>query len=171
MTIEPDLHNQARSQVVVVLHERSGVWARQLRARLDGAPVRWAETRSTAGLLEAVIGDATPVVLIEGGPDPEKALREVAQVVERGSSPLIMFIDPFDRLDVMDAARDLGVTRAVSGRVAPPEVAELIGRWIGLSAKAYASEGWSRPRPADPSRDPSAWIEEVIAAAAQRADC
>lgn len=159
------------SPPVVVLHERLGGWARQLRPRLAGSPARWIETRSTAELLVAITGGASPVILIEASQDPEGNLREVALVVERGGSPLVLFIDPLDRSDVMDLGRELGATLTVGGRCTPPEVAELIGRWIGLSARANAREGWSRPRPADPLRDPSAWIEELVANAARGADC
>lgn len=170
MTIEPNSRERTPPPVVV-LHERSGSWARQLRARLGNGPARWVETRSTADLLEAIAGAAAPVVLIEAGPDPAPSIHDLARVVARGSSPRILFIDPLGRLEAMDAARELGATLAVSGSAAPPEVAGLIGRWIELSRQAGAREGWSRPRPADPVRDPSAWIDDLVAESTQGLDC
>lgn len=170
MTSEPNSRHPSPPPVVV-LHERSGGWARQLRSRLGAGPARWVETRSTAELLDAVAGGASPVVLIEAGRDPEAALRDLAMVVARGSSPLTLFIDPIGRPEVVEMAREFGATHVGAGRFTPPEVAALIGRWIELSARAGAREGWSRPRPADPARNPSAWVDELVAEAARPPDC
>lgn len=155
---------------VVVLHERSGAWARQLRARLDDVPARWFETRSTADLLAATRACTSPVVLIEAAPDPAPALRDLAVLAASASSPFVLFVDPRGRPEVLGAARESGATRAVSGRVTPPEVAALAARWISLAGRAVDREGWTRPIPADPARDPAAWVEEVVAEAAAGAE-
>ncbi len=154
----------------MVLHERSGGWARQLRARLDHVPVRWFETRATAELLAAVSACTSPVVLIEAGAEPIPALHDLARVVARGAEPRVLFLDPASRPDVLGAARDLGATLAESGRITPPEVAALLARWIALAGRAVEREGWTRPLPADPVREPAAWVEEVVAEAVAEAE-
>ncbi|MDG3003580.1 hypothetical protein [Paludisphaera mucosa] len=152
---------------VVVLHERSGAWARQLRPRFQREPVRWFETRSTADLLAAISAATTPIIVIEAGPDPIPALRDLAAVLARGSSPLVLLLDAEGRPEVAAVARELGASLAEPGRATPPQVAAWLARWLALAAKAIRAEGWSRPSPADPAREPTAWIEEQIAAAAR----
>ena len=46
------------ARVAVVLCERLGTWAAQLRPRLQDRPVRWFETRSAADLDAALAGVA-----------------------------------------------------------------------------------------------------------------
>lgn len=155
---------------VVVLHERSGVWARQIRSRLGDVHARWFETRSAADLLAAASACTSPVVLIEAASDPAPALRDLALLAASASSPLILFVDPKGRPEVLGPARELGATLAASGRVTPPEVASLVARWLGLGRRALAREGWTRPIPADPAREPAEWVEEVVAEAAAGAE-
>jgi hypothetical protein len=150
----------------VVLHERSGSWAGQLRPRLGDVPARWFETRSTVDLLAAVAGRASPVVLIEAGTDAEPALRDLTRVAASASAPLILFLDPRARPEVLRAARELGATLAETGRITPPEAADHMERWIGLAARAIEREGWTRAVTADPSREPDEWVDEIVAEAA-----
>ncbi len=152
---------------IVALHERSGTWGRQLRPRLSKVRARWFETRTTAELLAAVAARASPVVLVEAGADPERALRDLAALSETGSAPLVLFLDPWDdRPETLRLAGELGATLATTSKaMTPPEVADLIGRWIALAARAQTREGWSRPIPADPAREPDEWIDAVVAEA------
>lgn len=159
-----------RRSPVVVLHERMGAWSRRLRPRLADVPARWFETRSAAELLAAASACTSPVALIEAGSDPAPALGDLALLAASASSPLILFVDPKGRPEVLGTARDLGATLASSGRVTPPEVASLVARWLGLAQRAIAHEGWTRPIPADPARQPAEWVEEVVAEAAAGAE-
>ena len=157
------------STPIGVLHERSGRWARQLRGRLQHASVRWVESRSRADLLAAIAASHSSIVLIEAGSDPVPTLQDLGAAALSGSAPLVLYLDPENRPDVLQAARELGATLAESGRRPPPEIAGLIARWIGLAGRRIEREGWSRPAPADPSRASTDWIEEVIAEAVRSA--
>lgn len=161
--------SKRRPPPAVVLHERSGTWARQLRARLQDLPARWFETRSTSELTAATSACTSPVVLIESGTDPAPAIRDLARLVATASSPRILFLDPAGRPDVLRAAGEMGATLAPLDRPTPPEVAAIVRRWAALTALEIASEGWTRPLPADPSREPADWVEEVVAEAAEGA--
>ena len=55
------------THVPLILHERLGNWARQLRPRLHDLPIRLFETRSRADLEAVLTGLACPVVLIDPG--------------------------------------------------------------------------------------------------------
>lgn len=152
--------------VVVVLHERLGTWARQLRPRLHDLPIRWFETRSAFDLAEALDGPASPVVLIDLGADPAAPLEDLVQVASGSSSTRILVLDSEGREGVKELARELGATHVVSGFAPPPEVAELVARWVALAAAETGRDGWSRPLPVDPAKHPMEWIEGLIAAAA-----
>jgi hypothetical protein len=151
--------------VAVVLHERRGSWARQLRPRLQGWPVRWFETRSAADLAAAIDGLAAPVVLIEMGKDPAGPLSDLIEALDRNSSARVLAIDPEAREGLDALARELGATHVVSGFAAPPEVARLLERWIRLALDEAARAGWSRPLPVDPAKHPMEWIDGLIAEA------
>jgi hypothetical protein len=103
------------------------------------------------------------VVVIELGKDPSGPLEDLIGVIERNSSARVLVIDPEAREAVEELARELGATHIMPGFAAPPEVAELIGRWIRLALDEAGREGWSRPLPIDPARHPMAWIEALIA--------
>lgn len=152
--------------VAVVLHERLGTWARQLRPRLHASPIRWFETRSAADLAEALDGPASPVVLIDLGDDPAGPLADLVRVAARGSTTRILVLDPEGREGIKDLARELGAAHVVSGFAAPPEVADLIARWVVLAAAETDRGGWSRPLPVDPAKRPMEWIDGLISDAA-----
>ncbi|WP_337174895.1 hypothetical protein [Paludisphaera sp.] len=159
-------HGGDAPRPVLVLHERTGDWARRLRPRPWAVSARWVESRSTADLLGATSARAWPVVLIEAAADPAPALRDLGSLVEAASAPLVLFLDPRGRPGVVRAAGELGATLAAGGRPAPPDVADLLARWLLLSARAIAREGWTTPTPADPAREPDEWVDEVVAEAA-----
>jgi len=154
------------SPVAVVLHERRGNWARQLRPRLQGWPVRWFESRSAADLAAAINGLVAPVVVIELGKDPSGPLEDLIGLIERNSSARVLVIDPEAREGVEALARELGAAHVVSGFAPPPEIAGLIERWIRLALVEAELAGWSRPLPVDPAKHPMEWIDGLIAGAA-----
>ncbi len=131
------------------------------------APIRWFETRSTADLLGAIRGLTAPIVLIDLGEEPYGPLEDLVEVVGRAASARVLVIDSKERAEVRDSARELGATHLISGFVPPPEVAALLLRWVGLAGEETDREGWSRPLPADPSRNPLEWIDGLIAEAQQ----
>lgn len=156
------------SPVALILHERRGIWARSLRPRMGDLPIRWFESRSTANLLDAARGLTAPVALIDLGDEPFGPLEDLTRLIDHSPSARALVLDPRERPEVALSARTLGATHLMSGFVPPPEVAELLARWIMLAAEETDRQGWSRPLPADPSRQPLAWIDELIAEAQRR---
>ena len=148
--------------IAVVVHERRGKWARQLRPRLNGLPVRWFETRSASDLAGALDGPASPVVVIDLGNDPAGPLADLVQSVAPGSSARVLVLDSEDREGIRELARELGATHVVSGFASPPEVAGLVARWVRLAAAETDRGGWSRPMPVDPAKHPGEWIDGLI---------
>ncbi len=150
------------SPVAFILHERRGNWARRLRPRMGSLPIRWFESRSTADLLGAARGLTAPVVLIDLGDEPFGPLEDLTRLIDLAPSARALVLDPEERPEVVESARALGATHLISGFVPPPEVADLLARWIRLAAEETDRHGWSRPLPADPARQPLAWIDELI---------
>jgi hypothetical protein len=145
----------------VILHERLGTWAGQLRGRLQDRPVRWYETRSAADLDAALLGVACPVVVIDLGRNLE-ALRDLDRLVQLAPGARTLVLDPEGHEGVPALARELGATEVISGFVPPPEVAGRIDRWIGLASARIDREGWSRPLAVDAPADFESWLETVL---------
>ncbi|MGO9596432.1 MAG: hypothetical protein ACLP7Q_00245 [Isosphaeraceae bacterium] len=149
-------------RVALVLHERMGNWAAQLRPRLAGRPVRWFETRSAADLRKILPGLGRPVVLLDLGSRVLEALGDLDQVVNLAPGARVLVLDPAARQEVPELARELGATHFLAGFVPPPAVANLIDRWIGLAVEEQAREGWSRPLPVDSLLDPEGWLDDIL---------
>jgi hypothetical protein len=147
------------TRVAVVLHERLGTWAGQLRPRLQDRPVRWYETRSTADLDEVLTGLASPVVLIDLARYLLEGLSDLGRVVTLAPGARVLVLDPEAHEEVATLARELGATLVISGFVPPPEVAELIDRWILLASMSAASEGWSKRMAIESPPDAESWLE------------
>ena len=75
-------------------------------------------------------------------------------------------LDSEGREGIKELARELGATQVVSGFAPPPEVAELVARWVALAATETECGGWSRPFPVDPAKHPMEWIDGLIVEAA-----
>jgi hypothetical protein len=74
----------------LIIHERLGNWARQLRPRLAAWPIRLVESRSLADLERALAGTACPILVIDldrqpraGLDDLERAARLLAEFCVR----------------------------------------------------------------------------------------
>ena len=147
--------------MAVILHERLGTWAGQLRPRLQDRPVRWFETRSTADLDAAILGLACPVVVIDLRRNVE-GLRDLDRVMKLAPGARTLVLDPEAHEGVAALARELGATEVISGFVPPPEVACRIDRWISLAAVQIDREGWSRPLPADSPLESESWLETAL---------
>jgi DNA-binding NtrC family response regulator len=143
--------------LAVVIHERLGTWARHLRPRFLGWPIRWVETRSTADL-EAVLGGmACPVVLIDLGRRAGAGLQDLDRAAQAAPNALVLVLDPEAQQGVATLARELGATYVFSGPVTPPEVAQLIARWLPLAQRQAESDGWSSAREHKPREEPEPW--------------
>src|SRR5690242_2459701 len=91
----------------LVVHERLGVWARQLRPRTIGWPVRLVESRSAENLLAASSQSACPLVMFDLASRPLSALGELDRLMQRAPGALVLVLvpEPFD--EVTTLAREL----------------------------------------------------------------
>jgi CheY-like chemotaxis protein len=153
----------AVASLAVVLHERLGTWARQLRPRLLAWPIRWVETRSTADLEAALAGMACPVVLIDLARRPRAALEDLDRAAQAAPNALILVLDPQAYEGVATLARELGATHVLSGPVTPPSVAQLIARWLPLAQRQAEGDGWSYALEPEPEPEPWNWLAPLLA--------
>jgi hypothetical protein len=130
-------------QVQVIIHERLGRWAGQLRPRFQGWPVRWSETRSTSALVRASKLSTCPIFVIDLGERPLRGLEDLDEAIRAAPSGLSVILDPGGRPEVASLARELGVTLVLGGVVVPPVVESLLRRWIPLAVQRAEREGWS----------------------------
>jgi hypothetical protein len=130
--------------VPLVLHERLGTWARQLRPRLHSLPIRWFESRSRADLEDVLCGLSCPVILIDPGKLVANGLLDLDFVVSRAPDALVLVNNAESDAEATSLARELGATHVISGFVPPPEVAGLLTRWILLAQRQIERGGWSR---------------------------
>jgi hypothetical protein len=147
------------SRVAVVVHERRGIWAAQLRARLQDLAVRWFETRSTADLGAVLLGVSCPVVLIDLRNNAADGIHALGEVTRWSPAARVLLLDPEKNDGVQLLALELGATLVISGFVPPPEVANLIERWISLAATQTEREGWTRPMNIEMPLDAESWLE------------
>jgi hypothetical protein len=147
------------TRVAVILHERRGNWAGQLRTRLQDRPVRWMETRSAADLDAALLGLACPVVLIDLRNDPAQGLLDLDRATQHSPAARVLVLDPEANEGVAELARELGASLVISGFVPPPDVASLVDRWITLAAAQTEREGWSRSLAAESPFDADSLLE------------
>jgi CheY-like chemotaxis protein len=152
----------ALASLEVVIHERRGFWARHLRPRLLAWPIRWVETRSTADLQTALAGMACPVVLIDLGRQVRSALEDLDRVAQTTPNALILVLDPQADEGVATLARELGATHVFSGPVTPPEVAQLLARWLPLAQRLAESDGWWHAREPAPEPEPWNWLAPLL---------
>jgi len=149
-------------RVAVVLHERIGLWNRQLRPRLQDQRIRWFETRSQGDLDNLLIGLSSPIVLIDLGRQPATGLQDLNRVHERSPDARILVLDPEFHSETAGLARELGATHVASGYVSPPFVASLLARWIELAQRRIDRDGWSRTSLADTVTEPWAWLTDLV---------
>jgi hypothetical protein len=127
----------------VIIHERLGRWAGQLRPRFHGWPVRWAETRSTSALIRAAKLSTYPIFVIDLADRPLKGLDDLDEALTAAHSGLAVVLDPTDRPEIATLARELGATLTLGGLIVPPVVEGLLRRWIPLTIQRAGLEGWS----------------------------
>jgi hypothetical protein len=147
---------------MVVIHERRGLWARQLRPRLAAWPVRWVETRSAADLDAALVGAVGPIVVIDLARRVRAGLEDLDRAVERAPNALVLVLDPEAREGVAVLARELGATHVVSGVATPPALADLLARWLPLAQRQAEGEGWSDAPPPVPEPEPWNWLTPLL---------
>jgi len=128
--------------VPLVIHERIGTWARQLRPRVAAWPVRVVETRSGPELASALVDRPWPLAVVDLADRAESALRELAEGLADLPEALILVLDPESLPGAAGLARELGATQVVSGFAPPPMVLDLLARWLPLAEGRAAVAGW-----------------------------
>jgi hypothetical protein len=141
------------SSLVLVIHERLGHWARQMRPRLSSWPVRLVETRSAADLEAAVAGRACPVVVIDLSRRVRSGLEDLDRATRAAPNAMVLVLDPGSHEGVALLARELGASHVIAGVATPPAVAALLARWLPLARRRDDRDGWS----ARPGPEPEPW--------------
>lgn len=149
--------------LALIVHERLGNWARQLRPRLASWPIRWTETRSPDDLRAAVEGLSCPIVVIDLASRPKAGLEDLDLVIQSAPNAMVLVLDPGEHEGIPRLARELGATHAIQGLATPPEVAKLLVRWLPLAEHRTDDDGWSRAakRPSEP--EPWNWLNPLLA--------
>ena len=148
---------------MLVIHERIGTWARQVRPRLPGdGPVRVVESRSAAELEAALTGSACPLVLIDLGRRPRAALDDLDRALRVAPDALVLVLDPESHAGAALLAREVGATHVLSGPATPLAVAALIARWLPLSRRRAEAAGWSISAPDPPEPEPWNWLTPLL---------
>ncbi len=148
------------SRVGVIVHERLGNWARQLRPRLLAQQARVRETRSWPDLEAAILGLAAPVAVFDLDRFGPVGLVHLDRLIERSSDALVLVLDPKGDAERGRIARELGATQVILGAASPIDVAALVGRWVAVARGRIERSGWHRPVEADPRLEPWAWLAE-----------
>lgn len=141
----------------VAVHERIGTWARHLRARLAGHPVRLVETRSADDLRAALDGVPCPILLVDVGQRPRAALEELGTALAVAPDALALVLNPLAHDGVGLLARELGATHVVDGPCPPPGVAALLTRWLPLAHRRAEQSGRVGSGPPCPEPEPEPW--------------
>lgn len=141
---------------ILVIHERIGNWARQLRPRFADRSVRVVETRTGDDLESTLAGAdvACPIVVIDLGRRVRHGLDDLLLAVSLAPDALVLVLDPVGHDDVGLIAREAGATHVMAGPVTPPEVATLLGRWLTLAQQRSEAVGFAG-RSVTP--DPEPW--------------
>ena len=146
----------------LVIHERLGYWARHLRPRLLGWPARWVQSRSADDLESALAGAACPIVVLDLTRRVRAGLEDLDRAVQRAPNAMVLVLDPEAHEGVALLARELGATHVISGVATPPDVADLLARWLPLAQRQAESEGWSNAPPPVPEPEPWNWLTPLL---------
>jgi DNA-binding NtrC family response regulator len=149
---------------VLVIHERIGVWARQLRPRLSDRPVRVIETRSSADLEAAIAGAGVvcPVVLLDLARRVRAGLDDLQRVTAAAPEALVLVLDPQAHEGVALLARESGAMHVMSGPATPPEVEGLLARWLGLAQRRGELDGWASAAAGPAEPEPWRWLAPLF---------
>lgn len=142
----------------LVTHERLGNWARQLRPRVAGWPVRLVETRSADELAGALGRSACPLVVLDLGDRPRAGLEDLDRALPAAPNALVLALERTGQPAVALLARELGATHVLSGVATPPMVLNLLGRWLPLALRRAESDGWTRQL--ETETEPEPWQRE-----------
>lgn len=138
------------SSLRLVIHERIGDWARQLKPRLVSWPIAWVESRSTADLEAALRATACPIVVIDVAERPRAAMEDLDLAMRTAPNAMALVLDPRAHDGVAAVALELGASHVMTGGVVPPAVSDLLTRWLRLAQTRNEADGWSLPLQSEP---------------------
>jgi hypothetical protein len=152
-------------RVPLIIHARLGTWARQLRPRVVGWPVRVVETRTATDLEAAIAGSACPLLVIDLGSRTRAGLEDLDRALSKAPNALILMLDADAREGVSPLARELGAGHVMSGVITPPAVVSLLARWLPLAQRRAESDGWAGDPEPEPweRNDPLGWDLPTVA--------
>ena len=131
----------AVTEIMLVIHERRGYWAKQLRPRVHSIPLKVRETRSAPDL-EAALQSFNPAILVlDLAESPDEMLIALQKCHRLLENVLVLVLNPHQILGTAGLASELGVTLVYSGFVSPPTVTQLLEHWARLST-IRGSLGW-----------------------------
>ncbi len=147
---------------ILVVHERIGTWARQLRPRLGSWPLRLVETRSARDLEPVLASSACPLILLDVGGRPRAALEDLQRAVMLAPDALVLVLNPLATAGIAPLAWELGATYILDGPSTPPEIIGWLTRWLPLARRRTEAAGraWLPPRP--PEAEPWAWLTPYL---------
>ncbi len=152
------------ASLVLVIHERIGYWGRQLQSRLANRSVRIVETRSAEDLQRALTNRVCSLVMIDLGRKGYEGLDDIGLALRIAPDALVLVIDPSVREGVAMLSRELGASQVFSGTVTPPEVVDVMTRWISLAQERAKSSGWAGSAPEPSAPEPWNWLSPHIQA-------
>jgi hypothetical protein len=134
--------SESMSRVNLIVHERRGLWARQLRPRVAGWPVRLIESRSRDDLAAALGRAPHSLAVVDVGNNARGVLEDLiwTRPIERDA--LVLVLDPNRNEIVASLARELGACLAIQGFCPPPRVAAILERWHRLCLARKERAGW-----------------------------
>ena len=150
------------ASLLLVVHERIGYWGRQLQSRLVNRSVRIVESRSAEDLEQALTNVVCSLVVIDLGHKGCGGLDDLGRALGTAPDALVLVIDPASREGVAMLARELGASQVLSGTVTPPEVVDVMTRWISLAQARAKSSGWAGRDPEPPAPEPWNWLAPHI---------
>lgn len=152
------------SSLILAVHERIGYWGRQLQSRLANRSVRIVETRSAEDLARILTNMVCPLVVIDLGRTGCGGLDDLGRALRTAPDALALVIDPASREGVAALAREFGASHVLSGTVTPPEVVDVMTRWISLAQQRARFSGWAGSVPEPPAPEPWNWLSPHIQA-------
>ena len=130
----------------LIIHERIGHWARQLRPRVEAWPVKLIETRPGDDVATMARRSACPILVVDLGDRPKLGLEAIDQAYSTAPLALILALNSSKLPEVDTLARELGASRVLSGSINPPDVMTVLERWLPIAQKRAEADGWAEDR-------------------------
>jgi hypothetical protein len=118
-----------------------------------GTPVRLVESRSTADLVKAVSGWPCPVLVVDLSEQQTiRQLGDLDRALQVAPDALSAVLDRSGDHTVWEVAREIGATAVLHESQRPPELLDLLLRWLALARRRTERDGWMPPSatPDDP---------------------